>query len=316
MSGRVVVVGSLNADLVVSVERFPAAGETVPGRDFAVFPGGKGANQACAAARLGAQAAMIGAVGDDAYGTLLATSLSRAGVHIGGVRRRTASPTGVAIITIDAVGQNQIVLAPGANGRLTPEELIERRELFADAAAVLVQLEVPLEAVLAAMTLGRGAGARVILDPAPAIAGAARLLPLADYVTPNESELAILVGAEGPAPSLEEAALQARRLLSLGARRVVAKMGERGALLVGAERQVAWPGVRVTAVDTTAAGDVWNGAFATALAEGRSEDEAGAFANAAAALSVTRRGAQPSMPTRDEVDGFRQARTDTRRSPG
>jgi ribokinase len=310
-----VVVGSLNADHVVNVDRFPAAGETVAGRAFAVFPGGKGANQACAAARLGARVAMIGAVGEDAYGELLAASLSAAGVDIGGVRRRTTAPTGVAIITIDAAGQNQIVLAGGANATVTREELTERRALFAHAAVVLVQQEIPLSAVEAAMTLGREAGARVILDPAPAVSDAARLLPLADYVTPNESELAILVGASRPAPSLDEAALQARRLLSLGARRVVAKLGERGALRVGAEGQAAWPGVPVSAVDTTAAGDVWNGAFATALAEGRSEDDAGGFANAAAALSVTRRGAQPSMPTRDQVETFRSATTDPKRSP-
>ena len=315
MSGRIVVVGSLNADLVVRVERFPAPGETVAGRDFSLFPGGKGANQACAVARLGGRACMIGAVGDDAYGTLLTASLAGAGVDTSGIRRREATPTGVAVITLDASGQNQIVLAAGANGALAPEDVAGQERLFAGAAAVLVQQEVPLATVESAMALGRRAGARVVLDPAPAVAGSEVLLPLADYVTPNESELAALAGAEGPARSLEEAARQSRLLLSRGARCVVAKLGARGAHLVGADRETTWPAAPVAAVDTTAAGDVWNGAFAVALAEGRSENEAGAFACAAAALSVTRPGAQPSMPTRAELEAWNRDGHPTRRNP-
>jgi ribokinase len=170
-----------------------------------------------------------------------------------------------------------------------------------------VQLEVPLPAVKAAMELARDAGACVILDPAPAVRGAEGLLDLADYVTPNESELVILVGAAGIAHSQDEAMAQARGALSLGAKNVVAKLGSRGALLVSQDREVVWPAVPVAPVDTTAAGDVWNGAFATALAEGRSVDDAGAFANAAAALSVTRRGAQPAMPTRGELEAWCRA---------
>lgn len=312
MRGRIVVVGSLNADLVVGVDRFPGPGETLPGRDFAFFPGGKGANQACAAARLGGRVAMLGGVGSDAYGPLLVEALVASGVDVAPVRRRSTS-TGVALITVDAAGQNEIVVVPGANGSLTAEEVSAERELFAGAAILLVQLEVPLPAVRRAVEVAREAGVVVILDPAPVVDGAEALLPLADYVTPNESELAALARADGPTHS-DDTAAQARALLARGARHVVAKLGPRGARLFSGERDVTWPGIAVAPVDTTAAGDVWNGAFATALAEGRSVDEAGVFANAAAALSVTRRGAQPSMPARDELDAWLKAR-ETRRSP-
>jgi ribokinase len=172
----------------------------------------------------------------------------------------------------------------------------------------LVQLEVPLPAVTAAMELAREAGATVILDPAPAVDSAEGLLALSDYVTPNESELAGLAQAEGVARTDEAVDAQARALLARGAKRVVAKLGPRGARLFSAEGGVAWPAIPVVPVDTTAAGDVWNGAFATALAEGRPVDEAGTFANAAAALSVTRRGAQPGMPTRDQLEAWLKTR--------
>ncbi len=301
MSGRIVVVGSLNADLVVRVHRFPTPGETVLGRDFALFPGGKGANQAYAAALLRGRVEMIGAVGDDAYGELLTENLRSAGVDVTGVRRHSIS-TGVALISVDEGGQNEIVVAAGANSLLSPEHVTLQRDRFAAAAVLLVQLEVPLPAVRAAMELAREAGACVILDPAPVVGGAESLLALADYVTPNESELAELAKAEGVARSYDEATAQARVVLSCGAKHVVAKLGSRGALLVSSDREAPWPAIPVVPVDTTAAGDVWNGAFATALAEGRSVNDAGTFANAAAAFSVTRRGAQPAMPTRDELD--------------
>lgn len=300
MSGRIVVVGSLNADLVVGVDRFPRPGETLTGRDFAFFPGGKGGNQACAAARLGGRVEMIGGVGEDGYGVLLTEALRSSGVDVTRIRRHPRS-TGVALITVDGQGQNEIVVVPGANGLLTPEDVVLQRESFVGAAVLLVQLEVPLVAVKAAMELARGAGAVVILDPAPVVGEAESLLALADYVTPNESELAALARAEEIASTDDVIRAQARVLLARGARHVVAKLGSRGARLFSAEGSVAWPAIPVVPVDTTAAGDVWNGAFATALAAGRLVDEAGAFANAAAALSVTRRGAQPGMPTRDQL---------------
>ena len=307
MSGRILVVGSLNADLVVRVDRFPEPGQTVLGRDFALFPGGKGANQAYAAARLQGRVEMIGGVGADAYGAMLTENLRSAGVDVTGVARHGAS-TGVALITVDDAGQNEIVVAAGANGLLTREQLMRERDRFAGASVLLVQLEVPLSAVRAAMEMARDAGACVILDPAPAVRGAEGLLELADYVTPNESELAALADAGGAAGSLDEAASQARSLLSRGARSVVAKLGSRGALLVSSSGEAFWPVVPVASVDTTAAGDVWNGAFATALAEGRAVGDAGVFASAAAAFSVTRRGAQPGMPTRQELAAWQAER--------
>lgn len=300
------VVGSLNADLVVRVPRFPSPGETTTGSDFAVHPGGKGANQAFAAGRLGARVHMVGRVGDDDQGRLLRASLTGVGVDTTAVDVDRDATTGLALIAIDAGGQNEIVIVPGANGRLSPADVEGRRDLIASAGLLLLQLEVPLATVEAAARLGRAAGATVILDPAPAQPECLRLLPLVDYVTPNEGELAVLAGSPGQRLGPEEARALARALLAWGPRRVVAKLGAEGAVLISAEGEQVWPGRTVTPLDTTAAGDVWNGAFATALAEGADEAEAGDFANAAAALSVTRAGAQPSMPTRDEVEALRR----------
>jgi ribokinase len=306
VSGRIVVVGSLNADLVVCTPHFPAPGETTTGTGFAVYPGGKGANQAVAAGRLGARVSMIGRVGRDDHGQLLRRSLIGAGVDTAAVVDDAEARTGVAVITIDATGQNHIVLAPGANERLSPDDIERQRPLIEGAAVLLVQLEVPLETVEAAARIAHRGRVTVVLDPAPARRDAIALLSVVDYVTPNETELRVLAGAPpgGTTPS-EEAAAMARTLIAKGGDRVIAKLGAAGAIAVWRDGEERWPGHRVPAVDTTAAGDAWNGAFAVALAEGRSLRDAGAFANAAAALSVTRAGAQPGMPTRDEVDRFR-----------
>ena len=311
MSATIVVVGSLNADLVVRTPRFPAPGETTTGSGFAIYPGGKGANQAVAAARLGGRVAMIGRVGRDDHGVLLRRSLHDAGVDTGPVRDDDTAATGVAVITIDASGQNHIVLAPGANACVRPDDVERRRSLIEGAAVVLLQLEVPLDTVEAAAQIARQAGVTVVLDPAPARREALVLLPLADFVTPNESELRVLGGAPPGPTTADEATTMARVLLAQGPRGVIAKLGPAGAIAVFAAGELRWPGHEVAAVDTTAAGDAWNGAFAVALAEGRALPEAGAFANAAAAISVTRPGAQPSMATRDEVARF-LARKETR----
>jgi len=304
MSRTIVVVGSLNADLVVRTPHFPAPGETTTGTAFAVYPGGKGANQAVAAARLGGRVVMVGRVGSDDHGRLLRSSLMAAGVEADAVVDDEDAATGVAVITIDASGQNQIVLAPGANRRLRPDDVEAQRALIESAVVLLLQLEVPPETVEAAARIAHRAGVAVVLDPAPARHEALALLPSVDFVTPNESELRALVGAPPGPTGPEEAALLARSLLPEGARCVIAKLGDAGALAVSAEGEWAWPAPRVDVVDTTAAGDAWNGAFAVALAEGRVPRDAGPFANAAAALSVTRAGAQPSMPTRVEVEQF------------
>ncbi len=296
-----VVVGSLNADLVTQVPRFPAPGETVTGTGFAVHPGGKGANQACAARRLGAAVHMIGRVGNDANGRLLETSLQAAGVDTSGVLEDPNAPTGTALITIEPDGQNQIVIIPGANNCLSVDDVERERASIERAGFLLLQLEIPLDVVEAAARIARQAGTVVVLDPAPARREVLSLLPIVDYLTPNETELFCL--AADPTAALPPAGLAAR-LLGQGAWRVVAKLGASGALLLGDALEMRFEPFPVAAVDTTAAGDVWNGAFAADLAEGGTVGEAGRFANAAAALSVTRRGAQPSMPTRSEVVAF------------
>jgi len=297
MKPQIVVVGSLNADLTIRVPRFPVAGETLTGERFETFPGGKGANQAYAAARLGARVAMVGQVGADAHGEWLKRHLAEGGVDVSHVAVDPASATGVAVILVDASGQNEIVLAPGANGTFSSDRLDVAEGLLQSAAFVLLQLEIPLETVEKAARMARRGGARVILDPAPARDIPDALLAMADYVTPNETELAILSGRARPA--LQDSA---QILRSRGARTVILKAGEQGALLVGDAGEHAWPAIKVDAVDTTAAGDAFNAAFAVALAEGQSDADAGRFATAAAACSVTRAGAQTSMPTRDEVE--------------
>jgi ribokinase len=299
MSQDIVVVGSLNADLVAQVPRFPSPGETVTGTSFAIYPGGKGANQACAAARLGAHVHMVGRIGDDSHGRFLDAQLVASGVDTSQIIADGTAPTGTAMITIDESGQNEIVVSPGANGELSAQDVANCSGLIERAGFVLLQLEVPLAAVEVAARLAHEAGVVVILDPAPARGEVLSLLPLVDYLTPNETELAALTGSQDDAETL----------LGHGTRNVVAKLGASGAQLVSATGEHTWPGLEVEAIDTTAAGDVWNGAFAAALAAGQSVVAAGAFANAAAALSVTRAGAQPSMPTRAEVKEFIARRT-------
>jgi len=300
----IVVVGSLNADLVVHVPRFPVAGETISGEGFVLLPGGKGANQACAAARLGGVVAMVGQVGRDDQGGMLRESLRRAGVDVRLVDQDEQAATGVAIISIDATGENQIILAAGANGTFTPERLARALPLIRSASVLLLQLETPLDTVMRAATEARAAGVTVVLDPAPARDVPDQLLRLATYVTPNEGELARLVGAPVAEPSMADIDGQAARLIARGSTRVLAKLGARGARLITADGATEWPARHVTPVDTTAAGDAFNGAFAVALAEGADLDRAVRFATTAAAISVTRHGAQPSMPTRAEVDEF------------
>jgi ribokinase len=298
MRSEIVVVGSLNADLVTRLDRFPAPGETVTAKGFAIHPGGKGANQAYAAARLGGRVAMVGGIGGDAYGERLLQSLRSAGVDVSPVHRDAEAPTGLALITLDASGENQIVVVPGANARLTPELVQAHEARIAAAAVVLLQLEVPLEVVLAAARIARDGGAAVILDPAPAQPLPASLLKCVDFLTPNQSELQTLTGGAAG----QQAEHAARSLADGSPLRVIVKMGEVGALLVDANGQAFWPALRVEAVDATGAGDAFNAALAVALAEGRPLPEAGRLAVAAGALCVTRAGAQPSMPTRQEVE--------------
>jgi ribokinase len=307
---QICVVGSLNVDRVATVRRLPAVGETVEALSYARFPGGKGGNQACAAARLGRggvtpiTVSMVGLVGDDEDGVWLREGLVTDGVEVTGVATARGVPTGTALITVDPQGENQIVVIGGANQALSPAALSPQHAILAGADVLLVQLEVPLPTVQTAIRVGREKGATIILDPAPARPLPDGLLRLCDHVTPNETELrTLLEGGAGPvAMTRDEALAGARALVARGARGVIVKRGAAGALGLGPGGEVIdWPAPRVTAVDTTAAGDAWNGAFAVALAEGATLRDAGAFATAAGSASVTRPGAQPALPGRADV---------------
>lgn len=296
MAGHIVVVGSLNMDLVVRSPRHPQPGETLLGTEFHTFPGGKGANQAVAAARLGGQVKMIGRVGADAFGDALIQTLSQDGVDTRHIARLQDAPTGVALITVDAAGQNTIVVVPGANGELSPPDLLAAESAFETASVVVMQLEIPLLTVAYAADLARRRGACVVLNPAPA-QPLGTTLKQVDVLIPNQPEAALLTGAA----SARDAA---KRLRASGVRSVIVTLGEDGVLVVEGETETHLPPHRVSVVDTTAAGDAFVGAFAVALAEGRSTREAAAWGNAAGALAVTRAGAQPSLPSRAELEQF------------
>ena len=288
----IVVVGSLNLDIVVPVPRHPRPGETVLGGDHARHPGGKGANQAVAAARLGAEIAMLGRVGDDDAGRLLLGALEEAGVATDDVLVTGDAPSGIALITVDDEAENAIVVSPGANARLDPSDVEAAAELIEGAGIVLLQLEVSLPSVERVAELARGT---VILNPAPAVELPGSLLERIDVLVPNRGELAFLSGGDHDVESSAQ---------ELEARHVVVTLGAEGVLVVSGHSVEPIPGHSVEAVDTTAAGDCFCGALAAGLEEGLDLVVAARRANAAAALSTTRRGAQPSLPTRDELDDF------------
>lgn len=307
MKSTLVVVGSLNMDFVVQVEHLPAAGETVLGRDFLMLPGGKGANQACAAGRLSPDSLgvrMIGRVGYDVFADHLKASLSAAGVDVQAVHATRSQPTGVALIWVDRRGQNSIVVASGANMELRAADVEAMRAVFHGARIALFQLENPLDTVERALALARSEGLQTVLDPAPARALPAALLANVDILTPNEVEALMLLGRPVSRVALDDAPALAEALHQLGPKTIVLKLGDQGCYFSSGGRGTHFPAFAVKAVDTTAAGDTFNAALAVALAEGRSIDEAIPFANAAASISVTRLGAQASAPTRSEVDQF------------
>ncbi|MFG3123333.1 ribokinase [Streptomyces sp. NPDC048201] len=290
------VVGSANADLVVGVERRPGAGETVLGGDLAVHPGGKGANQAVAAARLGARTALLARVGDDGHGTLLLDSLRSAGVYTSAVLTGGA-PTGVALITVDPSGDNSIVVSPGANARLTGGDVRAAGGVLGAARVVSAQLEIPLETV-AELVRSLPEGTRFVLNPSPPRPLPAEVLAACDPLVVNEHEARVLLGDEGAG---DDPAEWARRLLALGPRSVVVTLGARGALVCDASGARAVPSVVVDAVDTTGAGDAFTAALAWQLGAGAEPVRAAAFAARVGAAAVTRRGAQESYPTAAEV---------------
>jgi len=307
MMPALVVVGSLNMDFVVSVDRLPAPGETVLGRDFQMNPGGKGANQACAAGKLGAGTVavrLIGRVGYDVFADHLKASLAAAGVDVSAVHAAKSQPTGVAFIWVDQQGQNSIVVASGANHALAAADVEAMRKVFRGAFLALFQLETPLDTVAAALALAREEGLRTMLDPAPAQTLPSALLARVDILTPNENEALMLLGRPPARVSPEEAPELAEALRALGPRDVILKLGDRGSYYSGAAGRIHTPAFPVEVRDSTAAGDTFNAALAVALAEGQPVARALRFANAAAAISVTRVGAQASAPSRAEVDRF------------
>ncbi len=300
MQAKVVIVGSLNMDLVTRAPRLPRAGETLAGQSFVTVPGGKGANQAVAAARLGASVAMVGCVGDDAYGEQLRTALLAEGIDCQAVTRIDGESTGVALIVVDDSSQNAIVIVAGGNGHVTASVVDSFDALLSGAEVIICQLEVPLDTVGHVLKRGHELGKTVILNPAPASGPLpAEWFAWIDYLIPNESEATALTGL--PVDSTASADAAASALLKAGVSKVIVTLGEQGALFASPSRSEHFPAPKVQPVDTTAAGDTFVGGFAAALADGKSESDAIRFGQVAAALSVTRSGAQPSIPTIAEV---------------
>jgi len=299
-AARILVVGSINMDLVVRSEHMPSPGETVLGEGFVTSPGGKGANQAVAAARLGARCSMLGRVGEDAFGQALLKGLIDEGVDCAGVLVTDQAASGVAMVIVDARGENSIVVAGGANQHLTPDDVFSREAAFKAADAVALQLELPLPTVRAAIDVAKRNACKVILDPAPMPKSLWASICEVDVITPNVTEAERITGTK---TGEERADMNiALDLIARGAAAAVLKLGSRGSMVVTADGQMARVGAyNVDIVDTTAAGDAFNAALALCAAEGMDLPAAAKFANAAGALACTRLGAQSAMPTRDEV---------------
>ncbi|RSC25394.1 ribokinase [Pseudomonas putida] len=300
MHAKVVVVGSLNMDLVARAERLPRGGETLAGDSFFTVPGGKGANQAVAAARLGASVAMVGNVGDDAYGQQLRQALESENIDCQAVGVCAGVSSGVALIVVDAASQNAIVIIPGGNGLLIPESVQRFDALLQNAGVIICQLEVPPATVAWTLARGRELGKTVILNPAPATGPLPReWFAHIDYLIPNESEAEALTGL--PVNDIDSARQAAERLREWGAGKVIVTLGAEGALFVSEHGSRHFPATKVKPLDTTAAGDTFVGGFAAGLACGLEEGEAIVRGQRAAAISVTRAGAQPSIPFLKEL---------------
>jgi ribokinase len=303
--GHILVVGSSNTDMIVRLGRLPGPGETLIGGKFTTAPGGKGANQAVGAARAGGRVVFVGRVGTDGLGRSALANLRRDGVDVRHVMRDREAPSGVALIFVARGGENSIAVASGANDRVSPEDVDRAGAEFRRAGVLLVQLETPLNAVTRAVELASKAGVRVILNPAPARELPDRLLRSVSILTPNEHEAETLTGIRVDGES--GAVRAAKALMRRGVKTVIVTLGARGALVADGGAHGIIRGFKVKAVDSTAAGDIFNGALAVALAEGRALQDAVRFAQAAAAISVTRLGAQPSAPLRPEINRFLRA---------
>lgn len=300
---RIVVIGSINMDLVVRCDHLPRPGETVRGQDLHTIPGGKGANQAVAAARLGAEAHFVGHVGEDDFGRQLRQGLADSDIHVEYLGVDHERPTGIALIIVQESGENSIVVAGGANNTLTADDLDLAKPVIEAADVVLLQLEIPVATVMAATEAAHAEGTRVILDAGPATHIPAGLRDAADVLSPNLVEAEALLGY--PVTSALSAA---RELVACGAKACVVKSGSEGCAWASAEGFGEIPAVSVQVVDTTAAGDAFTAALGVALAEGQRLADAARWANFAGALAVTKFGAQPSMPTRQELEAFIRSR--------
>ncbi len=307
MQWDVVVVGSVNTDFLARGPKLPSPGETVLGDEFHEGPGGKGANQAVAAARLGARTALVARLGRDRRGDELAERLAAEGVDLRHAARDADAPTGAAVIMVDGRGQKSILIAPGANGRLSPADVDAAAGMIQAARVVLCQLEAPLDAVLTACRLGRAAGARVILDPAPARPLPDELFPLLDVIRPNASEAETLTGIK--VTDRDSARRAAQSLLGRGVLAVAVQAGDEGNLLVWVGGECFMPKLPVRSIDATGAGDAFAAALAVMIAEDHPPAEAGPFANAAAALATTVVGAQEGLPRRDAVQRLLDAQS-------
>lgn len=303
-SAKLAVLGSINADHILNLAHFPRPGETVIGKQYQIAFGGKGANQAVAAGRAGADIAFIACIGADDIGERIRQQLQQDRINTAPVETVADESTGVAMIFVNGEGENNIGIYSGANAALTPARVAQHQQVIADADALLMQLESPLESVLAAAKIARAQQTQVILNPAPATALSDELLALIDIITPNETEAEILTGIA--VKSDEDAARAAAALHAKGIATVLITLGRRGVWLSEQGNGVRIPGFSVQAIDTIAAGDTFNGAFITARLEGVAMHDAVRFAHAAAAIAVTRPGAQPSVPWRTEIDAFLQ----------
>ncbi len=303
----IIVFGSINIDLVATVPRLPIAGETLLGHNFFQVPGGKGANQAVAMARLGISTQMVGRIGADSFGTELINNLQRSGVQTNNIFIDETVSSGVAVIAVDDRGENQIIVIPGANGRVNQEDVARLSHLLPNRTALLLQFEIPISAVVAAAKVARKAGVKVILDPAPAQSHVPdELYPLVDIMTPNEVEAGQLVGFS--VNSEESAKEAAAVLLQRGVKCAIVKLGAKGVFCATAEESFFVPAFPIDVIDTVAAGDAFNGGLAAALHEGLSLHQAVVWGAAAGALAATKPGAQTSLPDRLTFDAFLQER--------
>lgn len=303
MKNKILIVGSLNMDMVLEIEEMPKTGETILGKKLSYSAGGKGANQAYAAGRLGGDVTMLGCTGDDAFGEQLRLSLQSAGVHTEHIFKDSKNPTGTAVICVNEKGDNSIIVAAGANSACDLTLIESSKKLFSQNDYAVFQLETPVKAVYRAIETAKEFGCTIVLNPAPAPDFIPdEVLSCLDYITPNETELLKLTGQSEN--TIENMIKGAYMLMDKGVKNVIVTLGAKGVLLVNDQNEAIYPTRKVEAVDTTAAGDCFNGAFVTGLAEGMPLESAIRFANTASSIAVTRKGAQASIPSREEVDSL------------